>query len=58
MWCNPLNLFSGLNSQVGTWGVDVGVRLALNHYKFFVFVVFASLYLFFIPYTCKLIICI
>ena len=55
-WCNPLNPFSKLISQVGTWGVNVGAKLESNHYKFFMFVVLTSLYLFFIPYTCNVII--
>ena len=37
------------NSQVGAWGVDVGARLAPNHYKSFVFVVLA--YFFFLLYS-------
>ena len=58
IWYIPLNLFSRLNFQVETWGVDVGARLIPNHYKFSVFVVLASLYLFFVPYNCNLIICV
>ena len=35
VWCVvTLNPFSGLNFQVGTWRVDVGVKLTSNHYKF------------------------
>ena len=56
-WYNPLNPFGGLNSQVETWGVDIGERLAPNHYKFFVFVVLASLFLFFVLFT-GLLICV
>ena len=51
--CYP---FIGLHSQVETWRVDVGERLAPNHYKSFVFVVFASLFLFFVLITCLLLI--